>query len=173
MTWSYAKNKTLLSQGPQCAGRRGPGRGRDALRWSLVKSHIDARGPLLERSGVHHMTKRWLIALFIAGLFGDKAFADCVPSPDTPASVIEYFRELNKPLPEQFCAKEDATPQGSEEPSQEPPEAGPSKCEMTLAATRNALATLGRLEKTLDAAAALTGATTRRRAQGSRRGVGC
>jgi hypothetical protein len=37
------------------------------------------------------MTKRWLIALFIAGPFGDKAFAECVPSPDTPASVIEYF----------------------------------------------------------------------------------
>jgi len=33
------------------------------------------------------MTKRWLIALCIAGPFGDKAFADCVPSPDTPASV--------------------------------------------------------------------------------------
>jgi hypothetical protein len=103
------------------------------------------------------MTKRLLIALFIAGSFGDKAFADCVPSPDTPASVIEYFRELNKPLPEQFCAKEDAAPQAYEEPSQEPPEAGPSRCEMTLAATRNALATLGRLDKTLDAAAALKG----------------
>jgi hypothetical protein len=49
------------------------------------------------------MTKRWLIALFIAGPFGDKAFADCVPSPDTPASVIEYFQKLNKPLPEKFC----------------------------------------------------------------------
>jgi hypothetical protein len=49
------------------------------------------------------MTKRWLIALLIAGLFGGKAFADCVPSPDTPASVIEYFQKFNKPLPEQFC----------------------------------------------------------------------
>src|SRR5262245_54796682 len=98
------------------------------------------------------MTKRWLIALFMAALFSGKAFADCVPSPDTPASVIEYLQKLNKPLPEQFCAKEDATPQRSEKPSEEPPEAGPSKCEMTLAATRNALATLGRLEKTLDAA---------------------
>jgi hypothetical protein len=68
------------------------------------------------------MTKRWLIALFIAGLFGGKAaFADCVPSPDTPASVIEYFQKFNKPLPEQFCAKEDAIPQASEERSQEPP----------------------------------------------------
>ena len=103
------------------------------------------------------MTNRWLIALFIAGLFGDKAFADCVPSPDTPASVIEYFQKLNKPLPEQFCAKEDAAPKPSEEPSQQPPEAGPSRCEVTLAATRNVLATLGRLEKTLDPAAALKG----------------
>ena len=70
-----------------------------------------------------HMTKRWLLALLIAGLFGDKAFADCVPSPDTPASVIEYFQRFNKPLPEQFCAKEDAAPQAPEEPSQEPPQA--------------------------------------------------
>jgi hypothetical protein len=46
------------------------------------------------------MTKLWLIALFIAGLFGGKAFADCVPSPDTPASVIEYFQKFNKLLPE-------------------------------------------------------------------------
>src|SRR5262245_35008095 len=104
------------------------------------------------------MTKRWLVALLIAGLFGGKAFADCVPSPDTPASVIEYFRELNKPLPEQFCAKEDAAPQAYEEPSQEPPEAGPSRCEMTLAAT-------GRC-------GGAQGATARGRAQGSRRGVG-
>jgi uncharacterized membrane protein YoaK (UPF0700 family) len=38
-------------------------------------------------------------------------------------------------------------------------EAAPSKleCAMTLAAARNALATLGRLEKSLDAAAALKG----------------
>ena len=50
------------------------------------------------------MTKRWLIALFIAALFSGKTFADCVPSPDTPASVIEYFQKFNKPLPEQFCA---------------------------------------------------------------------
>jgi hypothetical protein len=42
------------------------------------------------------MTKRWLIALFIAGPFGDKAFAECVPSPDTPASVIEYFPANHK-----------------------------------------------------------------------------
>jgi hypothetical protein len=28
-----------------------------------------------------------------------------------PASVIEYFQKFNKPLPEQFCAKEDAAPQ--------------------------------------------------------------
>jgi hypothetical protein len=33
-----------------------------------------------------HMTKRWLIALFIAALFSGKTFADCVPSPDTPIS---------------------------------------------------------------------------------------
>jgi hypothetical protein len=66
------------------------------------------------------MSKPWLIALSIAGLFGGKAFADCVPSPDTPAPVIEYFQRLNKPLPEQFCAKEDAAPQASEEPSQRP-----------------------------------------------------
>jgi hypothetical protein len=71
-----------------------------------------------------HMTKRWLIALLIAGLFAGKAFADCVPSPDTPASVIEYFQKLNKPLPEKFCAKEDAAPRASEKPSRrEPPQA--------------------------------------------------
>ena len=69
------------------------------------------------------MTKRWLIVFFVAALFGDKAFADCVPSPDTPASVIEYFQKFNKPLPERFCAKEDAVPQASEQPSQEPPQA--------------------------------------------------
>jgi hypothetical protein len=61
--------------------------------------------------------------LLIAALFGGKAFADCVPSPDTPASVIEYFQRFNKPLPEQFCAREDAAPQASEEPPQEPPQA--------------------------------------------------
>ena len=66
------------------------------------------------------MNKPWLIALSIAGLFGGKAFADCVPSPDTPAPVIEYFQRLNKPLPEQFCAKEDAAPQASEVPPQRP-----------------------------------------------------
>jgi hypothetical protein len=70
------------------------------------------------------MTKPWLIALSIAGLFGGKAFAGCIPLPDTPASVIEYFQRLNKPLPEQFCAKEDAGPQASEELSQRPPFAG-------------------------------------------------
>jgi hypothetical protein len=68
------------------------------------------------------MTKWWLIPFLIAGLFGDKAFADCLPAPDTPASVIEYFQRFNKPLPEQFCAKE-AAPQASEEPPQEPPQA--------------------------------------------------
>jgi len=66
------------------------------------------------------MTKRWLVGLLIAGLFGGNAFADCIPSPNTPASVIEYFKNFNKPLPEQFCAKEDAP---SEDPSQEPPQA--------------------------------------------------
>ena len=64
------------------------------------------------------MTKRWLVALLIAGLFGGNAFADCLPSPNTPASVIEYFKSFNKPLPEQFCAKE-----GAMESSQEPPQA--------------------------------------------------
>jgi hypothetical protein len=49
---------------------------------------------------------------------GDKAFADCLPAHDTPASVIEYFQRFNKPLPEQFCAKE-APPQASHEPPQE------------------------------------------------------
>ena len=68
------------------------------------------------------MTKCWLIPFLIAGLLGDKAFADCLPAPDTPASVIEYFQRFNKPLPEQFCAKE-AAPQASEEPPQEPPQA--------------------------------------------------
>jgi len=72
---------------------------------------------------VSQMTKRWLIALFIAEPFGDAAFADCVPSPDAPASVIEYFQKLNRPLPEKFCAKEDAAPRASEEPSQETPQA--------------------------------------------------
>jgi hypothetical protein len=69
------------------------------------------------------MTKRWPVGLLIAGLFGGNAFADCVPSPNTPTSVIEYFKSFNKPLPEQFCAKEGAAPQASEEPSQEPPQA--------------------------------------------------
>ena len=68
------------------------------------------------------MTKCWLIPFLITWLFGDKAFADCLPAPDTPASVIEYFQKSNKPLPEQFCAKE-AAPQASEEPPQEPPQA--------------------------------------------------
>jgi hypothetical protein len=68
------------------------------------------------------MTKRWLFAFLFAGLFGGNAFADCVPSPNTPASVIEYFQKLNKPLPEKFCAKEDVAPPASEEPSQEPPQ---------------------------------------------------
>jgi len=69
------------------------------------------------------MTKSWLVALSVAGLSSGQASADCVPSPDTPASVIEYFQKLNKPLPEKFCAKEDAAPRASEEPSQEPPQA--------------------------------------------------
>jgi hypothetical protein len=69
------------------------------------------------------MTKHWLVALLIAGFFGGNAFADCVPSPSTPASVIEYFKSFNKPLPEQFCVKGDAAPQPSEEPSQEPTQA--------------------------------------------------
>src|SRR6185369_7932181 len=54
------------------------------------------------------MTKGWLIPFLMAGLLGDKAFADCLPARDTPASVIEYFQRFNKPLPEQFCAKEAA-----------------------------------------------------------------
>jgi hypothetical protein len=54
------------------------------------------------------MAKHWLIALLIGGLFGDKALADCTASPDTPASVIEYFHKFDKPLPEQFCAREEA-----------------------------------------------------------------
>ena len=65
------------------------------------------------------MAKRWLIAVLVAGLFGGKAFADCAPSPDTPASVIEYFQRFNKPLPGQFCANQDAGPQASVEPPQE------------------------------------------------------
>lgn len=68
------------------------------------------------------MTKCWLIPFLIAGLLGDKAFADCLPARDTPASVIEYFQRFNKPLPEQFCANE-AAPQASEETLQEPPQA--------------------------------------------------
>ncbi len=69
------------------------------------------------------MIKRWLIALLIAGLFGGQAFADCLPSPDTPASVIEYFQKFNKPLPEKFCAREHVAPQASDEPSRQPPQA--------------------------------------------------
>jgi hypothetical protein len=64
------------------------------------------------------MTRYWLIPFLIAGLFGDKAFADCLPAPDTPASVIEHFQRFNKPLPEKFCSKE-ASPQASHEPPQE------------------------------------------------------
>ena len=64
------------------------------------------------------MTKCWLIPFLIAGLFGDKAFADCRPAPDTPASVIEHFQRFNKPLPEKFCSKEEASPQASHEPPQ-------------------------------------------------------
>jgi hypothetical protein len=59
------------------------------------------------------MTKCWLISFLIAGLFGDKAFADCLPARDTPASVIEHFQKFNKPLPERFCAKE-AAPEASQ-----------------------------------------------------------
>jgi hypothetical protein len=61
------------------------------------------------------MTKCWLIPFFMAGLLGDKAFADCLPAHDTPASVIEYFQKFNKPLPERFCARE-VPPQASHEP---------------------------------------------------------
>jgi len=68
------------------------------------------------------MTKSWLVAFFVAGVSSGQAFADCVPSPDTPASVIEYFQKFNKPLPEQFCVKENA-PHASEGPSQESPQA--------------------------------------------------
>ena len=64
------------------------------------------------------MTKYWLIPFFMAGLLGDKAFADCLPAQDTPASVIEYFQKFNKPLPEKFCAKE-SPPQASHEPPQD------------------------------------------------------
>jgi hypothetical protein len=64
------------------------------------------------------MTKCWLIPFFMAGLLGDKAFADCLPAQDTPASVIEYFQKFNKPLPEKFCAKE-SPPQASHEPPQD------------------------------------------------------
>ena len=54
---------------------------------------------------------------------GGQAFADCVPSPNTPASVIEYFQKLHAPLPERFCANEDAAPQASDEsPTPEPPQ---------------------------------------------------
>ena len=53
---------------------------------------------------------------------GGQAFADCVPSPDTPASVIEYFQKFNEPLPERFCAKEDVAPQAYDEPTREPPQ---------------------------------------------------
>jgi hypothetical protein len=66
------------------------------------------------------MVERWLIALLIARLFGNKAFADCIPAPDTPASVIQYFQKFNKPLPEQFCAKEEAArPPGSSQETQQ------------------------------------------------------
>ena len=64
------------------------------------------------------MTKSWLIPFFMAGLLADKAFADCLPAEDTPASVIEYFQKFNKPLPEKFCAKE-SPPQASHEPPQD------------------------------------------------------
>ena len=54
---------------------------------------------------------------------GGQAFADCVPSPNTPASVIEYFQKLHEPLPERFCANEDGAPQASDEsPTPEPPQ---------------------------------------------------
>jgi hypothetical protein len=42
------------------------------------------------------MTKSWLIAFFVAGVSSGQAFADCVPSPDTPASVIEYFQKIQQ-----------------------------------------------------------------------------
>jgi hypothetical protein len=56
------------------------------------------------------MKKCWLIPFLIAGLFGDKAFADCRPAPDTPASVIEHFRRFNKPLPNERGNTPRATP---------------------------------------------------------------
>jgi hypothetical protein len=90
------------------------------LRWSMSRPVRNlpygfALASLGGRGSSTHMTKHWLITLLIVGLFGGKAFADCAPSPDTPASVIEYFQRFNKPLPEQFCAKRDAAPQASVE----------------------------------------------------------
>jgi hypothetical protein len=64
------------------------------------------------------MTKCWLVPFLIAGLFGDKAFADCLPAPDTPAAVIEHFHRFNQPLPEQYCAKK-AAPQAPQESPKE------------------------------------------------------
>ena len=64
------------------------------------------------------MTKWWLIPFFMVVLLGDKAFADCLPAQDTPASVIEFFQKFNKQLPEKFCAKE-APPQASHERPQD------------------------------------------------------
>ena len=70
------------------------------------------------------MTKCWLIPFLMAGLLGDKAFADCLPAQDTPASVIEYFHKFNKPLPEKFCTKEapapPEAPQGSSQTEEAP-----------------------------------------------------
>ena len=51
-----------------------------------------------------------------------KLLLTAFPSPNTPASVIEYFRKFNEPLPERFCASEDGAPQASDEPTQEPPQ---------------------------------------------------
>ena len=38
------------------------------------------------------MIKHWLVGLFIAALLGGKAFADCVPSPDTPGLSSNIFK---------------------------------------------------------------------------------
>ena len=70
------------------------------------------------------MTKCWLVPFLIAGLVGDKAFAECLPAPDTPAAVIEHFQRFNKPLPEQYCAKKAAprAPQESPKQAEEAPD---------------------------------------------------
>jgi hypothetical protein len=69
------------------------------------------------------MTKWRLISFLIVGLFADKAFADCLPAPDTPAAIIEHFQKFNKPLPEQFCAKR-TVPHESSQAEEAPDQAG-------------------------------------------------